>query len=891
VKKYSSSVPETPLPGSVLLIVESPSKIAKIQSYLGTGYYVTASCGHLRTVTSLKDIDIKNQFRVDYQVIESKRTQVEQLRHIVGRFPPEQVVLATDNDREGEAIAYHLCVLLDLPVETTRRIVFNEITQSALQYAVQHPTRVNMSLVYSAMARQVVDVLIGFKVSPMLWKHVYASRTHPLSAGRCQTPALRLVYDHYLSSRASEATSPTMTYHVTAHLTTSPHPCAFRCVPSFDGADASLTRAFMEATQTHIHRYLGMGEGKASVSAPPSPLNTSRLLQRASSALHWSPTMVMATAQQLYQQGRITYMRTESTQYSQEFVDAARAYIQGRWKRADYVGSPDKLVNANTQLPHEAVRVTDLQTTDITEGDAEGRCVTLYKFLWRHTLESCMAPATAETHVVRMSAPGDVASLPVRPVYEYTLELPTFLGWKAVASSDALKLQSEQAAANRMYFQTLAKETVLVPSRVEARAVERGRNAHYTEAGLVQALEDRGIGRPSTYASFVEIIQERGYVTKRDVAGTPVHCTEYVWRSGGSAGSGLGLEEIPVVKTLGAEKGKLVLEPVGLVCIEFLLQHFGDLFAYSYTESMERMLDAPMTEDTWYGICQQTLEDLDKSLAWIQALSRSADYTGDHLNPDAPQRGAPDTIDLPVYRSLRPVYRLSDTDRYVVILQESGLVLSRVQPAADSAAIAPEGGYPTSTQPKSKSKSNPPSKQSVFESEPEPPEESGNMTTKFVPIRSDVLGNLDVARLRQGNYTFSELAAYPEPYLGDHEGQPVHLRSGPYGVYVQHGETTKSLKDVEGDALARFTLADAVMRLTATTEPPQNPSDPTSKIMRVLDDCGGTTASIRRGKYGCYVYYCPSQSPKPQFISLKKFKGDFFQCDPAAVLAWAVGDK
>jgi DNA topoisomerase-1 len=862
-----------------LLIVESPSKIAKIQSYLGTGYYVTASCGHLRTVTSLKDIDIKNQFRVDYQVIESKRTQVEQLRHIVGRFPPEQVVLATDNDREGEAIAYHLCVLLDLPVETTRRIVFNEITQSALQYAVQHPIRVNMSLVYSAMARQVVDVLIGFKVSPMLWKHVYASRTHPLSAGRCQTPALRLVYDHYLSSRASEATSPTMTYHVTAHLTTSPHPCAFRCVPSFDGADASLTRAFMEATQTHIHRYLGMGEGKASVSAPPSPLNTSRLLQRASSALHWSPTMVMATAQQLYQQGRITYMRTESTQYSQEFVDAARAYIQGRWKRADYVGSPDKLVNTNTQLPHEAVRVTDLQTTDITEGDAEGRCVTLYKFLWRHTLESCMAPATAETHVVRMSAPGDVASLPVRPVYEYMLELPTFLGWKAVASADALKLQSEQAAANRMYFQTLAKETVLVPSRVEARAVERGRNAHYTEAGLVQALEDRGIGRPSTYASFVEIIQERGYVTKRDVAGTPVHCTEYVWRSGGSAGSGPGLEEIPVVKTLGAEKGKLVLEPVGLVCIEFLLQHFGDLFAYSYTESMERMLDAPMTEYTWYGICQQTLEDLDKSLAWIQALSRSADY-----------------------RSLRPVYRLSDTDWYVVILQESGLVLSRVQPATDSAAIAPEGGYsaaiapeggyPTSTQPKSKSKSKskskPPSKQSVFESEPEPAPESGNTTTKFVPIRSDVLGNLDVARLRQGNYTFSELAAYPEPYLGDHEGQPVHLRSGPYGVYVQHGETTKSLKDVDGDALARFTLADAVMRLTATTEPPQNPSDPTSKIMRVLDDCGGTTASIRRGKYGCYVYYCPSQSPKPQFISLKKFKGDFFQCDPSEVLAWAV---
>ena len=328
-----------------------------------------------------------------------------------------------------------------------------------------------MSLVYSAMARQVLDVLIGFKISPVLWKYIYSSKTRPLSAGRCQTPALRLVYDHSLMSQKS-----TVSYRVTARMIVQEcNTVDWVLSREFDDENqggsvavalvsnagetllrekeshrsfAAAVRPFLEATQTYQHTFLGLGPCKVSRSAPPTPLNTSRLLQRASSALHWSPKQVMSVAQQLYQQGHITYMRTESTQYSREFLATAAAYISNRWSSNAYVHPQlDRLANIDVNMPHEAVRVTHIDVTELPTGspvqdDGIGDDTTdvgnnhaaaqLYRFLWKHTVESCMTESLSNTYLLKVSAPSSLCAEHTDCVYEHTLSVPTHLGWKVV---------------------------------------------------------------------------------------------------------------------------------------------------------------------------------------------------------------------------------------------------------------------------------------------------------------------------------------------------------------------------------------------------------------------------------------------------------------------------
>ena len=832
-------IPSDPLPGSFLLIVESPSKISKIQSYLGTGYHVVASCGHIRYIKSLKDIDIDKKFQVNYHDIESKRAQIVQLRDAVARFPKDHVIIATDNDREGEAIGYHLCMVLDLPLDTTHRIVFNEITATALQHAVRHPGKLNMSLVYSAMARQVLDVLIGFKISPVLWKYIYSSKTRPLSAGRCQTPALRLVYDHSQTHQKS-----TVSYRITATNSPIPHmDLSWTLSREFD--DANDVRPFLDATCTYQHTFLGMGPCKVSRSAPPTPLNTSRLLQRASSALHWSPKQVMSVAQQLYQQGHITYMRTESTQYSREFLATAAAYIAGRWPTHVHPHL-DRLANIDVNMPHEAVRVTHIEVTELptkvskptctpcglTQDDGIGdnstdvgndhAAAALYRFLWKHTVESCMTESLTNTYLLSVSSPY------VDCVYEHTLSMPTHLGWKAVGEQGSKSVSSDVGSI-LLYFQCLSVGSPVSIRTIEARIVERGRSGHYSEAGLIQALEDRGIGRPSTFATFVETIQDRGYVTKRDVPGVPQQFTEFVLHNHNAS-----IEEITVIKNLGAEKAKLVLEPLGHVCIEFLLKHFGELFDYSYTELMERALDAELDADTWYGRCQHTLDDVTRMINTFPVTKITS-------------------ID-----NLKPVYRVSDADDCCIRMLEHGMVVQRIR--------------------------------------------SDQESLEYLPMKSGL--EIDMNRLRQGSYMLHELVAYTISYLGEYQGQPVTLGTGPYGHYVQVGKEFdkerknqdkkdciatltekskpihKSLKDYTAKPLSEFTLADAIELL----EGKNTVVEESTKIMRQLND----TMSIRRGKYGCYVYYRPTPTATPQFISLKKFPGTFLDVDIETVVKYAI---
>lgn len=309
---------ETCIQDAFLLIVESPSKCAKIESYLGSKYQCISSKGHIREIDGLSSINTKDRFQIEYSPIKEKREHIDTLKRTVAKYSPLNILLATDDDREGEAIAWHICHICGLDPAKTKRIVFHEITQPALLAAVNAPTLINLSLVAAQQARQVLDMVVGYKISHLLWRSLGSNRKNALSAGRCQTPALRLVYDHQQKYLECRATCVTQVHKVSAIFTN--RGIKFDLDHNITSHSALLD--FLEKSKTHEHR-LTIGKTRPSTREPPKPFNTSRLLQIASNTYRLSPKHTMDMCQTLYQSGLITYMRTECQKYSEVFLKKA----------------------------------------------------------------------------------------------------------------------------------------------------------------------------------------------------------------------------------------------------------------------------------------------------------------------------------------------------------------------------------------------------------------------------------------------------------------------------------------------------------------------------------------------------------------------------------------
>jgi DNA topoisomerase-1 len=556
-----------------LVIVESASKCLKIESYLGSQYKCIASNGHIRQLEGLKSIDTKRNYEPTFTIPKEKSKHVEQMRTILGMFSNVNVILATDDDREGEAIAWHICETFDLSIADTQRIKFNEITKTAILRAVENPIRIDMDLVHAQHARQVLDMLVGFKISPLLWKYLYNDKTNGLSAGRCQTPALRLVYDN-----EKARTAPDLSYRTRGKFTSKN--IDFTLSKEFLIKDDA--KAFLSKSVDFKH-YLGLGSPTESVRGPPKPFNTSRLLQHVS---HMSPKETMALCQTLYQEGHITYMRTDSTKYSKDFLAEAKTHITKEWGDK-YVGQLDKIENVDASNPHEAIRVTKLEITEIECADP--RLNTMYKTIWKNTLESCMSDAKYSVTECRISAPDDL-------FYRCMIEVPLFYGWKKHRETE------DQNDGNGMifYFKSMINSPVQY-SYIESTVSFTNRHSHYTESSLISKLEDLGIGRPSTFASLVDVIQERGYVKKTNIDGEKHKCVEYKL-------SGRAIEEIKIERVHGNEKNKLVIQPTGVLIIEFLTKTFESLFSYDYTDKMEKKLDEISRGNgtiQWYDVCKE----------------------------------------------------------------------------------------------------------------------------------------------------------------------------------------------------------------------------------------------------------------------------------------------
>ena len=599
---------------TTLVIVESPAKCSKIESYLGPGYKCIATFGHFRTLDGLKSINTET-FKIKFSCMEEKSKQISRIKNEIESCMGN-VIIATDDDREGEAIGWHICDMFKLPVTTTRRIIFHEITKTAIERAVNTPGTLNMNLVYAQFARQILDLLVGYHISPQLWTHIASSVKNSLSAGRCQTPALILVYDN---QKDIDASPGKMVYNTVGYFTKLN--LQFTLNRQYDLP--TDVEAFLEESVNHDHVYT-LSSPKKTTKAPPTPFTTSALQQKASSEYNYSPSETMSVCQKLYESSFITYMRTDSKTYSPEFIENAKRYISEKWS--------DKYVNANIQClalgfssgavagagaddvsksnkaksktgkssddkgvkaqeAHEAIRPTNISTLKIPD-TFTAREQKLYNLIWTNAIESCMAHATGVTVTACLTAP-------IGNEYKYIAELIEFPGWKIVDGY-------EKENPNYNYLQNIKKNGIIPYNKIKATVTMNELKSHYTEAGLIKILEERGIGRPSTFSSLIEKIQKRGYVSKQDVCGKKVKCTDFELLPDE-------LQEIPTEREFGNEKNKLIVQPLGSIVMEFLAEHFNTLFEYNFTKKMEDDLDKVAKGELQYtDTCMFCLENVQR---------------------------------------------------------------------------------------------------------------------------------------------------------------------------------------------------------------------------------------------------------------------------------------
>ena len=545
-----------------LVIVESPAKKKIIQGYLGKDFIVESSIGHIRDLPSKggMSIDIQNGFAPNYVVSEDKKKVVSLLKSAAKKV--ETVWLATDEDREGEAIAWHLTEALKLDATKTKRIVFHEITKKAILKAVENPRTLDINLVNAQQARRVLDRLVGFELSPVLWRKVKQG----LSAGRVQSVAVRLIVEREQEITDFKSTSD---FKVVIYLLNkngdvikTEHPKRF---VTYDEA-----HNFMLNCKDADYSIKNL-EKKAAKKSPTAPFTTSTLQQEASRKLGFSVNQTMMVAQKLYEQGKITYMRTDSVNLSQDALDAAenqitKLYGQEYSQRRTYSKKAK-----GAQEAHEAIRPSYMENKHV-EGDSSHQ--KLYDLIWKRTISSQMSDAKIDRTVVTVSLSNSSDNLIARG------EIITFEGFmKVYLEGKDDEVQSEKGVLPKLEI----GEILDLKDGLASEQFSR-HPARYTEASLVKKMEELGIGRPSTYAATITTVQKRGYVEK-DTRDGYERISKVIELKNNQ------LEAKEISSITGAEKNKLFPTDIGIVVTDFLIDNFSDVMQYSFTASVENEFD------------------------------------------------------------------------------------------------------------------------------------------------------------------------------------------------------------------------------------------------------------------------------------------------------------
>ncbi|WP_437398269.1 type I DNA topoisomerase [Flagellimonas lutimaris] len=616
-----------------LVIVESPAKAKTIERFLGKEFQVESSFGHIADLPSKElGVDVENDFKPKYTVDKEKKALVKKLRDLAKKA--ETIWLASDEDREGEAISWHLAEELGLDKSKTKRIVFNSITKSAIQKAIENPRDINYNLVNAQQARRVLDRLVGYELSPVLWKKIKPG----LSAGRVQSVAVRLIVER---EREIEGFTPEASFRIKAEFKT-------------DGGNAfaaKLNKTFptKEAAEKFLKENIGADFSvsdlaqKPAKKSPAAPFTTSTLQQEASRKLYFSVSRTMQVAQRLYEAGLITYMRTDSVNLSSEALSAAKDAIVENYgekysQTRNFTGK-----SKGAQEAHEAIRPTDmkLQSPQLERDQAK-----LYELIWKRTLASQMSDAQLErtnvkikasTHSEEFSANGEV------------VKFDGFLKVYLEGTDDEEGEEQEGMLPAMQIGEPLQNVFISATERF-SRPPYR-----YSEASLVKKLEELGIGRPSTYAPTISTIQNRGYVEKGTVEGSERKYAQLVLEDGKVSDSQLS-------EIVGSEKGKIVPTDIGMIVNDFLVTHFTQILDYNFTAQVEEDFDEIASGDEdWQEMMKNFYKDFHPNVLEVEENAERA--SGERVLGTDPESGRQVSVRLGRFGPMVQIGTVDDEEK------------------------------------------------------------------------------------------------------------------------------------------------------------------------------------------------------------------------------------
>ncbi|MCR9154272.1 MAG: type I DNA topoisomerase [Bacteroidetes bacterium] len=592
-----------------LVIVESPAKAKTIEKFLGKDFQVESSYGHIRDLVQ-KDmgVDVANNFAPNYAISSDKKDVVKKLKKL--SKDAEMVWLASDEDREGEAIAWHLYEALELAPTNTNRITFSEITKKAIENSIQNPRRINTDLVNAQQARRVLDRLVGFELSPVLWKKIKAG----LSAGRVQSVAVRLIVEREIEIRNFKAKT---FYKVVAEFSNTKGK-SFKAELNKKFDNESEARDFLDQCSKHKFQIDSL-ETKPAKKSPAAPFTTSTLQQEAARKLYFSVGQTMSVAQKLYEAGLITYMRTDSTNLSDDALAAASAEISEHYGKDFAKTRRFSTKTKGAQEAHEAVRPTYFNRHKAGTGDQQQR---LYDLIWKRSIASQMSDAELERTVFRINGPGEKLEFVARgEVIKFEGFLKVYLEGTDDEDSDE---QSGMLPASSK-GEALSYSEIIATQRFSKHA------PRFTEASLVKKLEELGIGRPSTYAPTISTIIKRQYVEKSELEGSK---RDYLRM----ALSVDGLKEEKLQETTGADKNKLIPTDIGSVVNGFLTEHFHNILDYNFTASVEQKFDQiAQGQAEWTAMIDDFYQDFHPHLKEVEENSERA--TGERVLGEDPKSG------------------------------------------------------------------------------------------------------------------------------------------------------------------------------------------------------------------------------------------------------------
>ena len=630
-----------------VVIVESPAKAKTIEKFLGKDYKVVSSYGHIADLPSNElGVDIEHGFKPHYLISNDKKKLVKDLKALT--TAAETVWLASDEDREGEAIAWHLSESLKLKPENTKRIVFNSITKSAIEHAIKHPRGIDYNLVNAQQARRVLDRLVGYELSPVLWKKIKSG----LSAGRVQSVAVRLIVER---EREIQDFKTHSTYKITAEFITSEGKVVKASLPKTFDSQAEA-EAFLQQNVGAQFKVASL-EKKPAKKSPAPPFTTSTLQQEAARKLHFSVSKTMTVAQRLYESGFITYMRTDSVNLSAEALNTAKMAIVQLFGESYSQTRNFATKSKGAQEAHEAIRPTDMSRPTIAAEPDQNK---LYELIWKRTLASQMADAQLERTTVKIAADKHDEQ------FVATGEMIQFDGFLKVylESSDDEDEEQEGMLPNLKKGEPLTDRNITATQRF-SRPQPR-----YTEASLVKKLEELGIGRPSTYAPTISTIQNRGYVERSALEGEMRYYEQLILQKGI-------IKAQTLSEKIGADKGKLIPTDIGSVVNDFLVSHFETVMNYNFTAQVENSFDqiaegaenwTEMLAD-FYSRFHPIVENVEKN---------TGRETGERVLGTDPKSGRPLSVRLGRYGAMAQIGNPDDAEKPIYASLLSGMSIETI---------------------------------------------------------------------------------------------------------------------------------------------------------------------------------------------------------------------